>query len=346
MGEFELLALLRERLPAAGPRVRLGSGDDAAITIPGGATATSVDALVEGVHFRRETASLREIGRKALATALSDLAAMGATAGEAYVVLGAPEEAGEPELLEIGAGLAAVAAETGTTIAGGDLVRAPALTLAITVVGHAPRPEDFVTRAGAHPGDLLVVTGALGGAAAGLLLLEDVKLAGALGAVAPGTGSLDPATADALRRRQLDPTPRLAAGAALAAAGATAMIDLSDGLAGDAGHVAAASAALLVIEAETVPIAPGVAAVAVATRRDPLKLAVAAGEDYELLAAIPPEGLGAARKALAAIDTPLTEIGRVEVAEDARGRAEIRRRDGEAVPSRGFDQLRRPRRPR
>ena len=83
MGEFELLALLRERLPTAGPRLVLGSGDDAAVTVPGGAVATSVDALVEGVHFRRETASLRQIGRKALSTALSDLAAMGAEAGEA-----------------------------------------------------------------------------------------------------------------------------------------------------------------------------------------------------------------------------------------------------------------------
>jgi thiamine-monophosphate kinase len=335
MGEFELLALLRERLPAAGPRVRLGSGDDAAITVPGGATATSVDALVEGVHFRRETASLRQIGRKALSTALSDLAAMGAAAGEAYVTLGAPEEMGEAELLEIGAGLAAVAEETGTTIAGGDLVRAPALTLAVTVVGHAPRAEDFVTRAGARPGDLLVVTGALGGAAAGLLLLEDTAPAEAL----------DLATAYGLRRRQLDPTPRFAAGATLAAAGATAMIDLSDGLAGDADHVAAASGALLLIDAEAVPIAPGVTAVAEAAGRDPLALAVAGGEDYELLAAIPPVAVDGAREALATTEAPLTVIGRVEVVEGAKGRAEIRRRDGEAVPSRGFDQLR-PRMPR
>jgi thiamine-monophosphate kinase len=345
MGEFELLALLRERLPAAGPQVRLGSGDDAAITVPGGATATSVDALVEGVHFRRETASLRQIGRKALSTALSDLAAMGATAGEAYVVLGAPEELGEPELLELGSGLAAVAAETGTTIAGGDLVRSPVLTLAVTVVGHAPHAADFVTRAGARPGDLLIVTGAVGGAAAGLLLLEDAKLTEALGGAPTGNGALDLATAGELRHRQLDPTPRLAAGAALAAAGATAMIDLSDGLGGDADHVAMASGALLVIEADALPIAPGVAEVAAAAGRDPLELAVAGGEDYELLAAIPPDALEAAREALAADGTPLTLIGRVEVVEGTGGRAEIRRRDGEAVPNRGFDQLS-PRRPR
>lgn len=323
MGEFELLALLRERLPQAGPQVRLGSGDDAAVTVPGGAVATSVDALVEGVHFRRETASPRQIGRKAISTALSDLAAMGAAAGEAYVWLGAPEGMDEAELLEVGEGLAAVAKETGTTIAGGDLTRAPVLSLAVTVTGHAPNAGDFVTRGGARPGDALVVTGELGGAAAGLLLLEDPSLAGD----------------DALRARQLDPTPRLAAGQALAAAGATAMIDISDGLAGDAGHIATASGALLVVDADALPIAPGVALVAAAADRDPLELAAAGGEDYELLAALPPAAVGPAQEALAALGTPLTAIGRVEGA-DGRPRAELRRRGGEAVPIRGFDQLR------
>jgi thiamine-monophosphate kinase len=331
MGEFELLAKLGATLPEPGPRVRLGSGDDAAITVPGGAVATSVDALVEGVHFRRQTASLRQIGRKALSTALSDLAAMGAEPGEAYVVLGAPEEVGEAELLELGEGLAEVAQMTGTTLAGGDLTRAPALTVAVTVVGHAARAEDFVTRAGARPGDALVVTGELGGAAAGLLLLEGLDL--------------EIPEVDALRARQLDPTPRLAAGRALATAGATAMIDISDGLAGDAGHVATASGALLAIDADAVPIAPGVAAVAAAAGRDPLELAVAGGEDYELLAALPPEAVDRARDALARTGLPLTVIGKVEAAEDAPARAEIRRPGGEAVRSRGFDQLR-SRRPR
>ncbi len=329
MGEFELLALLRERLPAAGPRVHLGSGDDAAVTVPGGAVATSVDALVEGVHFRRETASPRQIGRKAISTALSDLAAMGAAAGEAYVWLGVPEAMDEAELLEVGAGLAAVAEETGTTVAGGDLTRAPVLGLAVTVTGHAPSAGDFVTRGGARPGDTLVVTGELGGAAAGLLLLEDPTLE----------------REDALLARQLDPTPRLAAGQALAAAGATAMIDISDGIAGDAGHIAAASGALLVLDAEALPIAPGVVAVAAACGRDPLELAASGGEDYELLAALPPAAVGPARDALAALGTPLTAVGRVEAAVGGSPRAELRRRGGETVPGRGFDQLR-PRRPR
>jgi thiamine-monophosphate kinase len=231
MGEFELLAKLRERLPAAGPRVALGSGDDAAVTVPGGATATSVDAIVEGVHFRRGEADLATVGRKALATALSDLAAMGAEAGEAYVVLGAPGDLGEGDFHALLDGMLELARATGTAVAGGDLTRAPVLTLAVTVVGHAATASDFVTRGGAAAGDLLVLTGEVGGAAAGRLLLDDPSLAGAVSEDA----------AARLRARQLDPSPRLRSGRALAQAGATAMIDLSDGLAGDAAHLASAS---------------------------------------------------------------------------------------------------------
>jgi thiamine-monophosphate kinase len=326
MGEFELLARVRERLPAPGSRVVLGSGDDAAVTVPGGATATSVDALVDGVHFRRESATPAQIGRKALATALSDLAAMGAEAGEAYIAVGIPADLDEAACLDLIDAVAAVAAETGTTVAGGDVTRAPVLTLAVTVVGHAPSAERLVGRGGARPGDALVLTGEIGAAAAGLLLLERPELAAAVPAE----------TAERLRLRQLDPTPRLAAGQALAAAGARAMIDLSDGLGGDAAHLAAASDAGICIDAAALPLAAGVAEVAIASGRDPVELAASGGEDYELLAALPPDREAEATDALAKDrETTLTRIGEVHAGEGV----EIRLPGGGTVAATGFDQL-------
>src|SRR3954453_9542650 len=193
MGEFELLARIRERLPAPGPRIHLGSGDDAAVTVPGGATATSVDALVEGVHFSRAGTGLGQDGSKALAAALSDLAAMGAEPGEAYVVLTIPPELDEDSCLEAVEGMVAMAAATGATLAGGDVTRGPVLAFAVTVVGHASAPERFVRRAGARPGDALVLTGDLAGAAAGLLLPDH------------GEAGLSDQDAAALRRRQAEP---------------------------------------------------------------------------------------------------------------------------------------------
>jgi thiamine-monophosphate kinase len=326
MGEFELLARLRERLPPAGRRVLVGSGDDAAVTVPGGATATSIDALVDGIHFRRETATLTEIGRKALASALSDLAAMGAEAGEAYVAVGVPPDLDEERCLELFDGIAALAAATATTLAGGDLTRSPVLSLAVTVVGHAAAPAALVTRAGAKPGDALVLTGEIGAAAAGLLLLERPELG----------ASVDAATAARLRGRQLDPTPRLAAGQALATAGARAMIDLSDGLGGDVRHLAHAGGVGLRIDAGNLPLAAGVAEIATAAGRDPLELAVTGGEDYELLAALAPERLPGALRAVAATgEAGLRRIGEVT----AGGGVEIRRPGGEILAPTGFDQL-------
>jgi thiamine-monophosphate kinase len=324
MGEFELLAKLRERLPPAGSRVELGSGDDAAITVPDGATATSVDAIVEGVHFRRGETGLETIGRKALATALSDLAAMGAEAGEAYVVLGAPPDLGEADLLALVDGMLELAEATGTTLAGGDLTRAPALTLAVTVVGHARSAAALVSRGGAQPGDAIVLTGELGGAAAGRLLLDDPGLAGAVLAT----------VAERLRARQLDPSPRLGSGRALAEARARAMIDVSDGLAADAGHVAAASGVALAIEAASLPLAEGIREVAAAAGLKPLQLAASGGEDYELLSTLPADAVDEASARVAATgETTLTVIGEVAKGDGV----ELRLPGGGQLKSRGYD---------
>lgn len=304
-GEFELIAAIRERIERAGapasPRLAVGAGDDAAVVAPEGAVVTSVDAAVDGVHFDLDLFGPQAVGHKALAAALSDLAAMGAEAGEAYVQLLLPDGFELEACLELAAGLAGVAAAHGVAVAGGDVSRAPALALALTVTGHLPSPGRAVTRAGARPGEVLAVTGELGGAAAGLRLLGD-----------PALGEdLDPGTGARLRDRQCRPQPLLRAGRLLAGCGASAMIDLSDGLGGDAGHLARASDVALTVELERLPVQAGVAAVAARAGLDVLELAAAGGEDYELLATLPGERLDEARTALRAAGVSLTRIGAV-----------------------------------
>jgi thiamine-monophosphate kinase len=336
MGEFELLARIRERLPAAGPRIRLGSGDDAAITVPEGATATSVDALVDGVHFRRGDATAAQIGHKALATALSDLAAMGAEAGEAYAVLGLPGDFGEDECVDLLEGMLGLAESTGTSLVGGDLTRSPTLFLAITVVGHAPDAGALVSRSGASPGDVLVLTGELGAATAGLELLNnphlgtDFVFSGAIGEEKTKSAM------EKLVERQLEPASRLGAGQALALSGATAMIDLSDGLGSDAAHIAAMSGVGLQIEAAAIPWAAGLDEVAGALGEDPWRFVLAGGEDYELLASIPPERLDEAIESVRSAEgIALTRIGEVV----AGSGVEVRLPGGELAKPGGFDQL-------
>jgi thiamine-monophosphate kinase len=339
LGEFDLIARLveltgesrRARAEDAGTsdvgaEIQVASGDDAAVTAPRGVTATSVDAFVEGVHFRRDTAPLESIGGKAIAAALSDLAAMGAAPGEAYVQLGIPADLDEAGSIELGRGLASAASTYDVAVIGGDVTRAPVLILALTVVGHARSADQLVSRSGARPGDVVTVTGELGGAAAGLLLLDRPELASAVA----------PALADGLRRRQLEPTPRLDAGRVLAGCGATAMIDLSDGLGGDAFHVAMASGAGIVIELEGLPRQAGVEEVAVAAGVDPTELVAAGGEDYELLATLPPEQVAVARDAVESTGVKLTVVGEVIAGEGV----ELRAADGSRRGPRGFDQLR------
>lgn len=336
MGEFELLARIRERLPAPSPRIRVGSGDDAAVTVPGGATATSVDALVDGVHFRRELATPAQIGHKALATALSDLAAMGAEPGEAYVVIGIPPDLGEEECIELLDGMLALAASTGTDLAGGDLSRAAELFLAITVVGHAADPDALVRRGGAQPGDALVLSGEIGGAAVGLELLDNPDLEADFVFSGAIEGEKAKSAMEGLVGRQLEPAPRLAAGRVLARAGATAMIDVSDGLGADAAHLSESSGVGLRIEAAAVPLAPAAQELSQATGRDPWRL-LNGGEDYELLASIPPERVAEARLGVQKAEkgSALTEIGAVV----AGSGVEIRLPGGRLLEPGGFDQL-------
>ena len=274
-------------------------GDDAAVVRAGAFAVTSVDLMVDGTHFRLGQASPADIGHRALAAALSDLAAMGAPPGEAYLGVVLPPALSDADALALHAGAEALAAATGTTIAGGDLVAGPVLTVAVTVVGWSDREDALVGRSGARPGDLVGVTGTLGAAAAGLAVIEGRVQDQHGGTAAAGHAA-------GLIARYLRPQPRLAEGMRLAAAGAHAMLDLSDGLASDARRIAAASGVRLVLDASRLPVAPGVAEIARALGRDPVALAAGGGEDFELCVCVPPD-----RAAEAGAAAGLTWIGEV-----------------------------------
>jgi thiamine-monophosphate kinase len=255
---------------------------------------TSVDAMVDGVHFRLAEgwASPGEVGHRAMASALSDLAAMGAEAGEAYLVLGLPGEFGEQRALELVRAANALAQASDVTIAGGDVVAAPVLTVTVTAVGWAERPEELVGRDGALSGDLVGVTGSLGAAAAALAVLD-------------GRAPLSEAATAALERARR-PLPRLREGRALAGAGVHAMIDLSDGLATDAAHLGRASAACLHIELARLPLHSGVAEVTSELGLPSWQLAACGGEDYELCFCVD-------RDSRERVEQAVGELGQVQV---------------------------------
>ena len=318
MGELDLIASFAELLGSRGDRVLRGPGDDASVVRARGVAVMSIDAVSDGTHFTLETHSPEDVGYKALATALSDLAAMGAEAGEAHVALALPRgfDAGAARALV--AGMEELAARLGVTIAGGDVIDANCLTVTVCVTGWADDDGRLVGRDGAQPGDEVWVTGELGGSAAGLLLLNG----------APPV----PEAAELIARHRR-PAPQLAAGAALAHAGATAMIDLSDGLATDARHLAERSGCKLTIELDRLPVASGVAAVAEAVGRDPIELSAGAGDDYELLLTAPADRRRDIEDAAATGSVPLTCLGRAE----AGTGVVFRTRDGRALELGGYE---------
>jgi thiamine-monophosphate kinase len=300
-GEFDRLRAVFRRLGARAA----GVGDDAAlVTVDGVGLAVSCDMAVEDQHFRTAWIGPAEIGWRAAAAALSDLAAVAAQPLGVLAAVGVPPARAGAFLEDLMSGIADAAASVGAVLWGGDLVRAERVTVDVTVVGRAERP---VRRAGARPGDGVWVTGRLGAPHE---------------AVAAWKTGGDPEAS--LRERFARPVPRIAEAQWLRDRGATAMIDMSDGLAGDAGHLAAASRVQLLLEVDRVPVHPAVG---------DLQSAIVGGEEYELLTTLP-EHLGAGDVAAFAsrFRLELTRIGSVAV-----GQGLAWRRDGEPVdPGAGF----------
>jgi len=318
--EDRLLRLIDDALgggSALTEGVVAGPGDDCAVLRVGGQTLlATVDLLVEDVHFTLAGLDWGLLGEKSLAVSLSDIAAMGGEPRWAMVGLGlppAPESADNVRALY--AGIREGGDHYGCRVVGGDLVRSPRVTLSVTALGTMPPDLQPVLRSGAHAGEVLAVTGELGAAAAGLDLLRDPRAREEL-----QTGpSTDAYLAELALRSQRRPVPRITAGTLLARAGATAMMDLSDGLATDLPRLARASGVKLVVDVDLVPVSLAARVVAGVTSPDDdeagLAYALGGGEDYELAVTLPSEAFGQAQEELMRADgLPLTAIGRVDSA--------------------------------
>jgi thiamine-monophosphate kinase len=270
LGEFGLIAALAELFPQ-GDQVLLGPGDDAAVVaVPDGRVVVSTDLHVETRHFRRDWASALDIGHRVAAANLSDLNAMGGRATALTVGLGAPADLPVAWALDLARGIAEECALVGASVVGGDVTGADQVVVAVTVLGSLA--SEPVRRSGARPGDVVALAGRQGWAAGGLAVL-------ARGFRSPRR------LVDAYRR----PEPPYGAGAQAAGLGATAMIDVSDGLLADVGHIAQASGVAVDIRSDGFEVAEPLRAVGAALGADPLRFVLTGGDDHPLVATFPPD---------------------------------------------------------
>ena len=285
--EEQLLEAIRRVLSGAGPEVRVGVGDDAAVLAPtAGELVITTDALVENVHFLRGSTGARDLGHKAIVVNVSDIAAMGASPRSAVCTLTLTPDVEASWVMELFGGMREACDEYALWLVGGDLSRGGEIAISVTVTGEVA-PGRAVLRSGARPGDRLIVTGELGGSAAGLRFTR--------------LRTMPTQEQRTAIRRHLRPTARVGEGGVLVRHGATAMMDISDGLSLDLSRLLRASGVAARLELGRVPVAH------LATLED----ALGGGEDYELLATLPdPDAVEAAAAELKeAFGVPLTEIG-------------------------------------
>ncbi|MBA2416115.1 MAG: thiamine-phosphate kinase [Geodermatophilaceae bacterium] len=306
IGEFALIEQVTGRL-RGGPSCLLGPGDDAAVVrAADGRVVVSTDLLVEGSHFRRDWSSAEDVGVKAAAQNLADIAAMGAVPTALLVGLACPRDLPVVWAREFTAAFDAECALVGAVLVGGDVSSSPTLTVAVTALGDLEGRAP-VTRAAAEPGDVVALTGRLGWSAAGFAVLS--------------RGFRSPAQIIAAHRR---PTPPYAEGPVAAVCGATSMCDVSDGLVQDLGHIAAASAVQIGIETARLEVGPRLQDVGRALNVDPMRWLLTGGEDHALVATFP---------SAASVPGAWTVIGRVDEGEGVLV-------DGAAYPLPGWDSFR------